>query len=424
MKHMTRHLLTALGALALAGAVRAAIIVPGANGTDGALNITANTVIDLSQAVIGLWDNDNTANAGKGVYDPAKWAVVFKYTEVNIAAGATVTFKNHASRAPVVWLVSGNVTVDGTVSLDGQGSLPSPALAEPGPGGFRGGAGNLPNVVPAAGFGVGGGGYTIGGQGGQGLYVGGAYGSKGDSLGGLPPSDPYGNPSLIPLLGGSGGGGGWQQFGGAGGGGAILIASQGTMLISGEIRATGGSGQPLNWNSGTGSGSGGGIRLIAQALSGAGNIKALGGAGGGVGRIRIERVANDASIIPLPDPSVIALSANATALLWPPSGAPEVRVVSIGAVNSPSEPRAEFGTVGADVALPLTTATQVLVETKNVEQASQVKVRGTPRSNGNFTEVVATVDSIVSSDPLVIRWKADLPVNVGYSAVQAHVIRP
>jgi hypothetical protein len=125
-----------------------------------------------------------------------------------------------------------------------------------------------------------------------------------------------------------------------------------------------------------------------------------------------------------PDASIVAIFDEASATLWPPIGAPEVRVLSIGAVNTPTDPRAEFGTFGADVALPITASTRVLVETKNVEQASQVKVRGTPRSNGNFTEVVATVDTIVNNNPLVIRWKADLPVNVGYSAVQARVIRP
>ena len=35
---------------------RAELIVPSANGTDGALNITANTVIDLSLAPTGTWD--------------------------------------------------------------------------------------------------------------------------------------------------------------------------------------------------------------------------------------------------------------------------------------------------------------------------------------------------------------------------------
>src|SRR4029077_18821628 len=96
------------------------LTIPGADGSDGALIVTANTNIDLSLAVTGVWSNNNAGNFGKGIYDPDKWAVVFKYSSVNIANGATVTFSNHPTHAPVVWLVSSNVTIDGTLSLDGQ----------------------------------------------------------------------------------------------------------------------------------------------------------------------------------------------------------------------------------------------------------------------------------------------------------------
>lgn len=100
---------------------RAAIVVPGADGSDGALVITEDTVIDLSQAVLGdgaavKWDTNNAANEGKGIYDPEKWAVVFKYSSVTVGAGVTLSFKNHGSRAPVVWLVNGDVTIDGTLA--------------------------------------------------------------------------------------------------------------------------------------------------------------------------------------------------------------------------------------------------------------------------------------------------------------------
>ena len=124
----TSVLLAAVFTLSLGAS--AAITVPGADGSDGVLNITADTVIDLSQAPTGLWDANNSANAGKGIYDPAKWAVVFKYSSVTVAAGKTVTFKNHASRAPVVWLVNGSVSIAGTVSLDGGtgGSYPAPPV--------------------------------------------------------------------------------------------------------------------------------------------------------------------------------------------------------------------------------------------------------------------------------------------------------
>jgi len=142
----------------------AAITVPGADNSDGTLHIVSNAtvVIDLSQAVTESWDADNTANAGSGIYDSNKWAVIFKYSSVTIEPGATLSFNNHASRAPVVWLVNGDVTIDGTLQLNGGvGGMP-PTLAEPGPGGFRGGMGYYAaNVGASAGFGPGGGKTTI-----------------------------------------------------------------------------------------------------------------------------------------------------------------------------------------------------------------------------------------------------------------------
>jgi plastocyanin len=283
-------ILIGLSMMAAIAGLRADIVVPGANGTDGPLVITANTEIDLSQAVTGTWDQDNTANAGKGVYDPAKWAVVFKFSSVTVNSGATVTFKNHPSRAPVVWLVNGNVTIAGTVSMNGQNGQLAPVLSEPGPGGFRGGLGSYLSVMNGgAGFGPGGGGQqgNAGGPGG--------YGSNGVHDTAAQRGFAYGNPSLIPLIGGSGGAGDPEftnNLGGGAGGGAILIASQGLLTISGQIRTNGGNG--LNeWSQNSGGGSGGGIRLIADTLSGSGALTAVGGTGwhiSGLGRIRIERV--------------------------------------------------------------------------------------------------------------------------------------
>ena len=79
----------------LAAPAHGAIDVPGADGSDGVLTITANTVIDLSQAPTSTWDQGHAVNAGKSVYDAAKWRVVFKYSSVNVASSATLTFKNH-----------------------------------------------------------------------------------------------------------------------------------------------------------------------------------------------------------------------------------------------------------------------------------------------------------------------------------------
>ena len=166
---------------------------------------------------------------------------------------------------------------------------------------------------------------------------------------------------------------------------------------------------------------------MCDTLAGTGVVQCLGGVStifGGLGRIRVERVSTSNSWIVTPDPSVVDIASGSSAILWPPSGSPEVRIVSIGGADAPPDPRAAFGTLGADVAIPITSSTAVIVETRNVEQASEVLVRGTPRMSGNYSETKATVASIVSTDPLVIRWTAALPVQAGYSAVQVRVIRP
>ena len=402
---------------------KAALNIP-SDGSDGALIITASTNIDLSKAVPGNWDMNNSANAGQGIYDPNQWAVVFKYSSVVIQNGATVTFKNHASRAPVVWLVSGDVTNNGTISLDGQASLTAPGLAEPGPGGFRGSSGYYAfGAEEAAGFGPGGGGRSA--------ASGGSYGSVGAS-GGRPIN---GNASLIPLGGGSGGGAGHGSItgGGGAGAGAMLIACSGNLSISGVIHANGGTGNDqrylgAGYYSGfSGCGSGGGMRLIAKTFSGAGIVQALGGAGtsaGGLGRIHIERWTNSGSMQITPDPVIIALSSNATPQIWLPTDGPTVRIVSIGGNAAPADPRAEFGAIGADLLLPRVTNTTVVVETSNAVTNSVVTVRATPRSNGEFTEVTAIPTLVLAENHMVVRWTAILPVQDGYAAIQAKLVRP
>ena len=172
-----------------------------------------------------------------------------------------------------------------------------------------------------------------------------------------------------------------------------------------------------------------------------GGIGASGPYAGGDGRIRLERSSNVNTISVIPAPSTVDLAAGTTALLWPPTGAPEARIVSIGAVTAPTDPHASFGSYTPDVALPMTTGTAVVVETVNVEEASVVNVRITPRSGSWVTEknaqgqdvqvrkgepidVPATEHTVVSADPLTIRWTASVPTTMGYSAVQARVIRP
>ena len=402
--------------------LRAQIFIPG-DGSDGALDISATTGIDLSQAVTGAWNNNNSAHAGKGIYDSNQWAVVFKYSSVNIASGAFVTFTNHPSHAPVVWLVNGDVTIAGDVSLDGQTiGNNAPQLAEGGPGGFRGGIASFSGgVTQGAGFGPG------GGEPGGGNYgdwaTGGTYGTVGDSS----PGSPYGNPSLLPLIGGSGGGGYYSSGqGGGGGGGAILIACSGTMTINGNVHANGGY---CTADGRGGGGSGGGIRLVSTTLAGSGIVQCIpgpnGGHKGGLGRIRIERATNNATIVVTPDPSVVPLQATDTPLIWLPTTGPTATILSINSAAAPADPRASFGTYGPDVTVPQTNAATVVVQTVNAESASQVLVRVTPRASGYYTEVPAVLMQTNSLSPLTLIWTAtNVPVNPGYASVIARVIRP
>jgi len=388
------------------------------------------------------------------VYDPEKWAVVFKYTSVSVAAGNKVTFKNNATRAPVVWLVSGDVTIAGTVDLSGQSNGASinyhltfsplgGALAEPGPGGFRGGAAYRGgDVLPSGGFGPGGG-RRWPRDGRYGTSAG--FGTTATSAGGGPAGANYGNPSLIPLIGGSGaagGGGVGDGFGGLGwggpaGGGAILIASTKniSILAGSQVLALGGN--LSDPNGGTGGGSGGGIRMVCDNLNGSGSMNAAGGGGNatfasGIGRIRLERVSSSGSMTITPAPSVIDLADGNTAQLWPGTDAPTAKIISVNSVQAPADPKASFGSFTPDVALPLVSQVEVIVETENVENASQVFVRITPRNGmtvdgtakNDATEVAAVVDDQIGTNPLKLRWKATLPSLMGHSAIQARIIRP
>lgn len=196
------------------------------------------------------------------------------------------------------------------------------------------------------------------------------------------------------------------------------------MPYGGQILALGGSGQA--------GGSGGGIRILCDQLNGSGNLNAAGAPSSGSGRIRLERVGTSGALTIIPAPSVIDLSSGSSAQLWPGADAPSAKILSVNSVNVAADPKAAFGSYSPDVALPLVSQVEVIVETVNVESASQVFVRITPR-NGmtvagtaktDATEIAAVVDQEVSTNPLKLRWKATLPTLMGHSALQARVIRP
>ncbi len=329
---------------ALGAAVALLVAVPaladfdsGSTGADGAFAPAGNQTVDLSLAGSG---------PGNGVYDPDKWAVIFNYTTITIPAGVTITFNNHPSGAPVVWLASGDVDISGAVVLDGAGSGWGGTYATPGPGGFSGGRGSIDIYVSPGTAGLGpGGGQFQGGAGG--------YGTPGQDGPTGPGGGTYGNEGVLPLIGGSGGSGastGGGDMGGGAGGGAILIASSGTISLNGQILSRGG-GPGYN----AGGGSGGAIRLVADSVQGVGILRATGGGGGGAGRIRIE---SPSAYLADPGDPPYSLS-SVPGPLWPDATHPRLAVTSVDELPVPVDPLAGIET--PDVVLADTTQTPVTI---------------------------------------------------------------
>jgi hypothetical protein len=139
-------------------------------------------------------------------------------------------------------------------------------------GGFAG-ASNSVGLGPGAGeppgaqIGAGGGAFC--GKGGSGGAVSGTASNGGT---------PYGNKTLIPLVGGSSGGA--PDFGNSGGGGGGIQLTAGVSLnigIAGSVAAPGGGGGGVV---GGGGGSGGAVLLEAPSVRIAGSVSANGGGGG------------------------------------------------------------------------------------------------------------------------------------------------
>lgn len=395
------------GTLVLAAAVsRAQLTIP-SDGSDGAFSVSGNHTIDLSQATTASW-NTPAPVPGKGVYDPVQWAVVFKFSSFSYSGG-DLRFLPHPSGAPVVILVQGNATLtNATVRLEGSLQNGS-GLSLPGPGGFRGGAGQQAGITGSAGFGPGGGDYNlVADQPGSG-----SFGTAGNG----PSGSIYGNPSLIPLIGGSGGSGRHfaSAWGGGAGGGAILLAAQGSIsFANARIWAHGGSNVAS-----FGGGSGGGIRLVADAvtLQADSALEAPGQTGGGQGRIRIE--ANTRTLVGtiVPPPSVI--TPNQTPQIWPNSTTPKLEIVSVGGVNAPADPRSNL--FQPDIELNAGGSRLIVVHAYNVptDGTWAVQVRLTPR-NGKESFVTCTY---VSGNQGSSIWQGSLNFDEGSGALIARAHR-
>jgi hypothetical protein len=366
------------------------------DGTDGDLLVSSGRVIDLGLARAGSWNQPNSTHSGDGIYDPEQWAVVFKYRSVRIGRetnslgeiiGARLSFRNHASRAPVVWLVQGDVEIDGILDLSGQPFQEGPESlipTEPGPGGFRGGP--VGPLGIGAGLGPGAGHNTAQG----------AYASR------------YGNPRIMPLIGGSGGSGGnsgWLHFQPpSGGGGAILIAASGTIRLNGKVLSNGGGG-----NAG---GSGGGIRLIASRVEGNGEVSCLPD-----GRIRVEAVHLSSTVRLAPE--TIAIHPGDTPVIWPPANSPRVRIEKIDDSIVPAGATAPLVT-SADVAIEKDSPVTITLHTQNFPLEGVVELRVAQKFGG--AQWVRAI--YASGDFASARWTVSTPFARGYSTLQARATAP
>jgi len=340
---------------------------------------------------------------------------VLNYTDVNIPAGVTVTFQRNATNTPVTILASGNVTIAGSIVLNGGHATDSGAAGDgnlgddglpglPAPGGFAGGrGGTVANPRGGNGLGPGGGSNADASYGGGG----GGFGAVGASalfrsgFGG----PIYGAATLLPLIGGSGGagGGGGSNFagaGGGGGGGAIMIAATGTVAINGAVLADGGLGgssSGAGGGYGGGGGSGGGIRIVATTIQGNGSISAIGGprgsgtasrygGSGAVGRIRFEAenflrtaATNPAFTFAAPGEVFVA-------------GMPALSITSVAGVAAPAEP-----TGNADITLATGTPNPVTVafHASGVPVGNTVTLTVLP---ANAAPLTAVSDALAGTD--------------------------
>lgn len=343
----------------------------GSTGTDGAFHPITSTLIDLTLAGTG---------SGTGGVDSAHGAIVFNYTTIQVDSGITVTFKRHPLGLPVVWLASGDVTINGTVDVSGANGIvndPNDLYSNPGPGGFQGGRAMSPNGNQGgSGLGPGGGNVASASAGGGGF---GTPGSGASGTGG----GTYGNIQCLPLIGGSGGAAGYLPgWTGGGGGGAILLASSGNivMQLRGIIKANGGNPAVSG-----GGGSGGAIRLIANNASGPGALRAIGGTfySGGNGRIRVE-----AFNIDLPDTGIPKWTlSTAPGPVFPDPSAPTLRATFVDGTPVPLYPYAGIATT--DVLIADTAAVTINIDATNIPPGTTVKVFIIP-DGGLRTSVTST----------------------------------
>jgi len=229
--------------------------------------------------------------------------VIKQYSSISLSAGATLDWNTDGT---LVFLVTGNVTLEGTVDGSGSGGAISGAsigLSEFKSGGnspFSGAAGgtlNVPGILAATGGGSGGGGYQNG-QPSKGTWQFQTDANperwiQGSLHGGAGVKDFHVMMGILSGAGGAGGmgiGSGTAGQGGKGGGGFLMIIQGDLTLNNCTINLTGNAGtagnstsSPCAHSGGGGGGGGTGIFIVKGSTTFTSPTYTVGGGAGGAG---------------------------------------------------------------------------------------------------------------------------------------------
>jgi hypothetical protein len=384
----------------------------GSTGVDGPLDFTgfeSGTIIDFDpKTFTPPFDTDGDS--------------VYHFTTINIPEGVTVKLRaNKAGFAPIRWLATGAVIINGMVDLNGTNGHAANrslrGLSLPGPGGFHGGMGAdaIMGVPATQGFGPGGGCVTDNGKGWPAGHT--------TIHGGTDTNCPnltkiYGTRFLLPLVGGSGGAGsrtthGYSAAGGGAGGGAILIASPVSITVNGKISANGGSAVD---GSGASGGSGGAIRLVSKIVTGNGRLTTDGGSTwwwdsspSSSGRTRIETLGS--TFTGLISGEITSVTMMPEPILLPSSGSPVIRIASVDNLPVPSTPRGIFTPADITINKPLPVA--IAIEGKNIPIDTKVTITVLNETEGPIviesSPLAGTMDSSTAT--------VDLKFPTGFSQI-------
>lgn len=348
--------------------------ISGSDGSDGALNIPANSqTIVFDPTDVARWGRVLDSD-GDGVYN---------FTTITIGAASTLRLRADRVSRPVFWLASGDVVVSGTIDVGGDGSVYTPDLslrrqvAIPGPGGFAGGAGALvgATLAPTPGDGPGGGSGGFPCNGSQFCGNGGTF---------------SGNRYLIPLIGGSGGAGARDSnyyIGGGAGSGGIVIASSTSISLTGTIRAAGGNAAGSFGYGGGGSGRA--IRLVTPTIAGNGHLNVAGGTGaggsgnGGPGVVRLEAFTVSSGLIFDAGGAFVTRGFPVDQSSLRPTSS--VRVTAVAGVATLPNPSGSF--VVPDVTISNGSAVPVEIEATGVPPGTVVTLQVYPQTPDDVTVV-------------------------------------